>query len=392
MTSMQERARRSAEDALGGPTPLRRRRRLVLLVAVMCAASSAIGAGASTLIVSPSDRAARTAPPPATILTAKVEWRALTATVTVRGTVTAEAVVNVGGGGRANPIVSFLPVRRGQPLANGALVAEISGQPVVVLGGRLPAYRDLRAGDTGRDVSQLQNALTTLGLLPAHAITGSVDPATADAVGRMFGRLGYASGAGVPGIVLPMAAVAYLPASPSRVLSVAGSVGQIAPDALVTVACGGLAITSRVAPDQAGLVRPGMPADLVGEAIGKHTTGFVSEVGPLVTPNPADTSTVAITGTQPYVPLTITTKAPLGPEWSGQDVRVTLTQAKTSGPVLVVPISAVSAGADGRTTVTLRRGSATESVPVTVGATGDGFVQVEAGRRLKAGDDVVVGS
>jgi peptidoglycan hydrolase-like protein with peptidoglycan-binding domain len=372
-------------------SPVRRRKRLVITVASLCVLSSAIGGVASRFVLSPAERAARTAPPSTTLLTAPVVLRTLNTTITVRGEVTPEAMVTVGGGGRPNPVVSYLPVRAGQLVRSGQLVAEISGQPIVALNGHLPAYRDLRVGDTGRDVRQLQVSLAALRLLSGSGVTGVVDAATAGGVRRLFSQLGYPTGAGVAGVVLPSSAVVYLPASPARVLSVTGAVGQTAPDVLVTVACGGLSVTSRVAPDQASLVRTGMKVDLLSEAIGKSTTGIVSQVGALITPS---TTNIATPGqsTDPYVPIIVTTASPLGPEWSGQDIRVSLTSAKTSGPVLLVPVSAISAGADGRTSVTLRRGAESVVVPVTVGASGDGFVQIDGHGRVKAGDAVVVGT
>ena len=393
MTTLGERPDRDTLPAATEPalSPVRRRKKLVITVAALCVLSSAVGGVASRFVLSPAERAARTAPPSTTLLTAPVVMRTLSTTIIVRGEVTPEALVMVGGGGRPSPVVSFLPVHAGQLVHSGQLVAEISGLPIVALKGRLPAYRDLHVGDTGRDVRQLQVALAALRLVPGSGVTGVVDAATAGGVQRLFSQLGYPNGAGTAGVVLPSSAVVYLPASPARILSVTGAVGRAAPDVVVTVACGGLSVTSRVAPDQASLVRTGVKVDLLSEAIGKSTTGIVSQVGTLIRPS---TTNIATPGqsTDPYVPITVTTASPLGPEWSGQDIRVSLTSAKTAGPVLLVPVSAISAGADGRTTVTLRRGSSSEVVPVTVGASGDGFVHIDGQGRVKAGDSVVVGA
>ena len=79
---------------------------------------------------------------------------------------------------------------------------------------------------------------------------------------------------------------------------------------------------------------------------------------------------------------------------NGLDVRLTVTAAQTDGNVLVVPVSAVSAAADGDTTVTVQDATGRlRRVGVQAGESGDGFVAVspvEAGT-LKAGDRVVVG-
>jgi HlyD family secretion protein len=77
----------------------------------------------------------------------------------------------------------------------------------------------------------------------------------------------------------------------------------------------------------------------------------------------------------------------------GTDVRLTVEAAATDGEVLVVPISAVYADADGATAV-LRQSpdGAQVRVAVIAGVSGDGYVAVTPdGARLEAGDHVVVG-
>src|SRR6478609_2394242 len=107
------------------------------------------------------DRAAPELPP----ATAVVERRVLTATVVVRGTVSSERRADVvavaAAGGRA--VVTGLRVRAGERVASGRVLVEVSGRPVILLEGRLPAYRDLRTGAFGPDVAQLQSALHRLG-------------------------------------------------------------------------------------------------------------------------------------------------------------------------------------------------------------------------------------
>jgi multidrug efflux pump subunit AcrA (membrane-fusion protein) len=78
----------------------------------------------------------------------------------------------------------------------------------------------------------------------------------------------------------------------------------------------------------------------------------------------------------------------------GQDVRLTIEAASTDGKALVVPITAVSSGADGKTTLTvLDSGDRRRRVEVRTGTDGDGFVEVVPvdGGRLEEGDRVVTG-
>jgi len=76
-------------------------------------------------------------------------------------------------------------------------------------------------------------------------------------------------------------------------------------------------------------------------------------------------------------------------------VRLTVQAAATEGEVLVVPISAVYADADGATAVLKLLDDGTQQrVVVTAGVSGDGYVAVtpvEEGA-LVAGDRVVVGA
>lgn len=85
---------------------------------------------------------------------------------------------------------------------------------------------------------------------------------------------------------------------------------------------------------------------------------------------------------------------PLPAGFAGQDVRLTVESAATDGEALVVPVTAVSAGADGRTVVTAVSAEGTQRrIEVRTGTSGDGFVAVtptQAGA-LGAGTKVVIG-
>lgn len=85
---------------------------------------------------------------------------------------------------------------------------------------------------------------------------------------------------------------------------------------------------------------------------------------------------------------------PLPAGFAGQDVRLTIESAATDGEALVVPVTAVSAGADGRTVVTAVSAEGTQRrIEVRTGTSGDGFVAVTPARAgaLAAGTRVVIG-
>ncbi|MET8257742.1 peptidoglycan-binding protein [Micromonospora sp. NPDC005205] len=181
------------------------------------------------------------------------------------------------------------------------------------------------------------------------------------------------------GTMLPLSEFVFVPSLPARVTAFSAKVGDAVVAPLVTLSAGRLAVQVKLRQDQAGLLRPGMPVQLGAETLGKNAAGAVASIGEVTTDSgqtESGTDDPATTGT-PYVPLSITPDDTLPAEWAGLDVRVTITAARTDTEVLVVPLSGVSAGADGRTTVSVvdPEGSVTR-VEVRAGVSGDGFVEV----------------
>ena len=58
----------------------------------------------------------------------------------------------------------------GQTIRQGQAIYQVSGTPVVLLYGNVPAYRDLSEGMTGADVTELNTDLVTLGYATAAAL------------------------------------------------------------------------------------------------------------------------------------------------------------------------------------------------------------------------------
>ncbi|MFP3991683.1 peptidoglycan-binding domain-containing protein [Streptomyces sp. E11-3] len=139
----------------------------------------------------PEQRAANTAPPPASQTTAEVSKEPLVERLDLTGSVAAasrSAITGSAPSGAARAVVTALPVKVGDSVTAGSAVAEVSGRPILVLPGRFPAYRDLRIGDKGPDVRQLQQALHTPYGVP---VTGTYGPATAAAVKRLYEAAQY---------------------------------------------------------------------------------------------------------------------------------------------------------------------------------------------------------
>jgi multidrug efflux pump subunit AcrA (membrane-fusion protein) len=149
-------------------------------------------------VQSPNEAAATAQPPTASRITAAAEERVLESTVIVRGIVRygdprpvalAASAIKAGGTAASAQIVST-PAEKGAELAEGTRALVVAGRPVFVLTGELPASRDLRPGDTGDDVRQLEASLERLGFEPG-AVDGRYDAQTERAVERWYEKAGY---------------------------------------------------------------------------------------------------------------------------------------------------------------------------------------------------------
>ncbi|MET7529003.1 peptidoglycan-binding protein [Streptomyces goshikiensis] len=149
----------------------------------------AVGALLATAVVkSPAQLAAEAGPPAQGVLTAEVERRVLAETAVTRGTVVADQSVTVAPPG----VVTKLPLKAGDPVAAGRLLAEVSGRPVFALRGAVPMYRDLVPGATGDDVAQVQAALRELGHGTGTDPKGVFGPGTKAALAELYRAVGYA--------------------------------------------------------------------------------------------------------------------------------------------------------------------------------------------------------
>ncbi|MGW2253582.1 peptidoglycan-binding protein [Kitasatospora sp. NPDC001660] len=467
----------------------RRRRRMVVAIAVGAAVVSAAGLGASTLVKSPEQVAADTKPPAASPLTAPVVQRVLANTTVLRGVFSAgqtyavqpaTVAASTGGPGGGTPIVSALKVAAGDQVDSKKVLAEVSGRPVFVLPGSIPAYRDMQPGESGDDIAQLQSVLKDLGISTGGDAKGSFGAGTKAAVTKLYQQLGYSvpvtgettaaavrtaqqavqqqeqavqdlqsrqappapgDASGAPradgggaggggdsatqlarakslldqkrqelaqaqakdGPQVPLSEVLFLPSLPARVHAVSAKVGDKVTAPILSLTAGGLGLTGHLLPSDAPLVKQGMKVTVLSESTGVQLSAQVGGVGALVTPggNAAPGAGTAGQGADPaggarqdpYVPVSITPDQPWSPALEGQDVRITIVEAATSGEVLAVPASAISSSVDGRTTVTVAAADGSRRpVEVTAGVVADNYVQVTAKNGdLRAGDPVLVG-
>jgi hypothetical protein len=426
--------------AVGGSRLTRRRR--VLLWVGMAAALLAVGGliGAS-FVKSPQQLAANTAAPPPTVTTATVVSQVLTSSVQMRGVVYPSTQYDVyasapsssssssgsptgsssaaTGSSTTGPVyISKLQVAAGDTITDGEQLAELDGEPLFVLTGTVPAWRDLTPGESGPDVTELQKALASLGYYDDGDTPGYFGSATAYAVSLYYQHLGYTapSSGGVPA-----ADVVFLPSLPATVVAVNGTTGEQPGQPFLELAArGSLALTGELPPAYAGQVKSGLKVTIYDEVTGLRAAGTVTDLGTATTTVPTGTvvdigsgsgsvsssasgssassgssssGSTGSSGATPFIPLTVQPSRPLASALNGENVLVTVETGQTEGPVLTVPVAAIVTTASGTSYVTVVGAHGKQAdVAVTPGISENGYVQVTPAKSgaLAAGDHVVV--
>jgi peptidoglycan hydrolase-like protein with peptidoglycan-binding domain len=422
---------------------LTRRRRVLLGVGIAATLLAVGGLIGASFVKSPQQLAADTAAPPSTVTTAAVVSQVLTSSVQMRGVVypatqydvypgapssdsssgsAAGSPSSAAGSSSAGTVyISKLDVAAGDTIANGRKLAEIDGEPLFALAGKVPAWRDLTPGESGPDVAELQKALAALGYYDDGDTPGYFGPATEYAVSLYYGHLGYTppSSGGVPA-----ADVVFLPSLPATVVAVNGATGEQPGQPFLELAArGSLALTGELPPAYAGQVKSGLKATIYDEVTGIHAAGTVSDIGTATTiapvgavvdigsgPSSAGSASSGSTGSSsssnsggsssssgagatPFIPLAVHPSRPLASALNGENVLVTVETGQTEGPVLTVPVAAIVTTASGTSHVIVvgAHGKQTE-VTVTPGISENGFVQVTTAKSgaLAAGNRVVV--
>jgi peptidoglycan hydrolase-like protein with peptidoglycan-binding domain len=312
---------------------------------------SATGLAAARLIQSPSELAARSAAPAPLIMTAVARMRVLSDAIVLPGTVRPGHTVAVTASAPYRTlVVTGLPAKLGSRAWPGHVLAQVDGRPVILLRGRLPAYRDLREGDTGPDVSQLQAALVGLGYAD-YDPAGYFGPSTALAIETLYQNLGYSAPRyrphvkktplapgqppplpPSPQVYLPMSEVSYIPAASALVVDVNARPGSsVRPgQVMLELATGDPYVTAMLSVREAAEASKGSAARIASASPALSDPGVVAKISPI----PAYASKVEY-------PVDVTTRARLPQTMIGRTVRLTLWSSVTSEPVLTVPITAV---------------------------------------------------
>ncbi|MER6098051.1 peptidoglycan-binding domain-containing protein [Streptomyces sp. NPDC001728] len=271
----------------------------------------------------------------------------------------------------------------GRTLTRGQALYELNDKPVSLLYGPVPMFREMKPGDRGSDVLQLERNLRDLGYGAGLHVDTRYDEDTAAAVTRWqkflnrepTGRVGRGDVVFQPGRVKVVSADAAL-------------ADRVGPDtAVLTVASTSPVVRARLDQSDGALTSRGTKVEVTlpsGRSVAGRVAGTVrpEETGP-------DGSPASQEGIVVEVVLDGGAKAV-----SGEDTRATASVKFVSEAregVLAVPVEAVLAlrGENGGYGLQIVRGTTTTTVRVETGMTADGQIEV-SGPDLREGMKVGV--
>jgi peptidoglycan hydrolase-like protein with peptidoglycan-binding domain len=239
--------------------------------------------------------------------------------------------------------------------------------------GDLPMWRTLRSGvDDGADVAQLEQNLTDLGFGTDVVVDEEFDKYTSAAIKAWQDSRGFKK----TGVVNPDDIV--IEQAPVRVAEQKANVGDKVSPEILSVTGAQQVVELDVSLDKVELLTQG--ADVKVELPDDtRVDGTISSIG--------RTATVKQEGASATVETSVSLKAQVE-SLDAAPVDVVVTTPKATG-VLVVPIRALVALAEGGYAVEKVSGASTQLVAVEPGAFGDGIVEI-TGTGIAEGDAVVV--
>jgi hypothetical protein len=373
-----------SSDRQAGPDVSRRRggRRWVIagvvIVVVAAGAGVAAAAGAFQGSGSPGPGASGTA---YRTSVATVTRQTLTSQSSLSGTLAdsgSYSVVN-----QATGTITWLPPA-GRTVRQGGVIYQVSGRPVVLLYGRVPAYRALSEGLTGADVREFNQGLIALGyttradVLAAGLGLGYFSAATAAAWEDYQTALGIR----VPSATVTPGQVVFLPTA----AKISAWETGITPGASAAPGTALMTATSPV-PQVTINLDPSLETEIkAGDKVeidlpeGGTTTGVVTSISKVASTNASGVTTVPV-----YVSLD---HPRVANNLSSAPVTVKVTTGSVAN-ALVVPVTALMARSGGYDVeVTGPGGHHLVRVSVGLFDDADGLVQVTG--NLTAGQHVVV--
>ena len=375
--SREETLDRDQDTTVAAVRPARRLRALRERTRLLTLAGLAGGLALSALIVALALRPESGAPAaPPTGETYTVTRRNLEVAESVSGTLGYDSskltVANRLGG-----IVTALP-KAGSTIAVGAVIYRVEGAPVVLMRGRIPAYRELAHGvSDGADVRQLETNLRELGFDPYEQMT--IDKHFSYATRAAVKRWQRALGLSIDGSV-ELGRVVFA-SGPMRVGEVKATLGSSAPEVL-TLSETEPTVTVKLDTSLQTIVKQGdaVTVELPG---GTTARGRIVDVGRVAT---ADEN--ASSGAVIDVTITLNSAKQAG-NLDQAPVSVSIVKERRRN-VLAVPVTALVARSGGGYAVEVVRADGMKRLtPVKVGMFASGYVEV-SGSGVNAGTNVVV--
>jgi peptidoglycan hydrolase-like protein with peptidoglycan-binding domain len=362
-------------------------------VLAVVATALVVGAALAVVLGGSGDDAAADSSAAGGTATGTVERRTLAERLTTTGTVGYAGETKVLA--RLSGTVTALPAV-GDVVGRGERLFAVSGEPVFLMYGAVPAYRDLTDGvSEGSDVEQLERNLARLGYSPgvvdddytwetAEAVRAWQEAHGLEATGEVeLGRVVFARGA---------QRVTGLEATLGEALGggggESGSEGEAeAPSTpVLRTSSTRRVVTVELEADQQSIAHRGQKVKVVLPG-GAKVPG---EVRALAATEPSDAEEGAGEEAEPGVEATVAvTGKHRIPALDGATVNVLFTEQVRKG-VLSVPLTALVAIGGDRFAVYVREGAARRQVVVKPGLAAAGFVQVE-GKGLQPGMAVEVG-
>ncbi len=384
------------EPVLAGD-PRRKRTWVAVVVVVVLAAVVAVGADAAGAfraarrsVESNNGYGTQTEPVRLGSLTEQTQE---SGTLGDAGTYTVVVPAPSQGSGAAGGTFTWLP-SAGQKISQGQMIYQVSGTPVVLLYGNVPAYRDLSEGMTGADVTNLNTDLVSLGCATAAALGPRpgwdyFSSETGYAVGLLQAHLSLS----VTGNI-PLGEAVFLP-------------GAIQVTALGTGAVPGAPVTSGAVVLTGSSLTPVVTVDLdaslqtevaVGNKVavtlpdGSLTPGVISQIstGPGPLPPSSSSSGNNNGASAPTITVTVSLTHPSAAAGLNQvpvEVRITTGTVRN---VLIVPVDALLARPGGAYAVEVIGPSGHRLVSVTPGMFDDAAGTVQVTGNLIPGQRVVV--
>lgn len=387
--------------------------RLVALIAALAVIAVFVGGWwAASIFQSPAQReAAAGAPAPAPV-TAEVSLGSLSRVVTAQGSTqrAARQTISIPSSDQVGVVTNQVK-QVGEVVQSGSVVSEINGRPLIAIQGAFPFYRDLRLGDIGPDVRQLQQGLRSAGLGgTADGVFGST---TQTAVTSLYKTAGYAvptqeveaasdgvstgdasSTTQTPGasanpsvtaaqsLAIPVSELIVFATSPSYLVSTPGVGTKLDETASVQVEQGAVLVTAPVASSSAGTVTAGLSGTATRSEDGASLPVTVTAVTPAT--EDGGEAMVTLSGVDGDLP----------DEWLSKQVLVSITIELVAAESLLVPTRAVVTGGKGAAHILKLRSDGTfEAIDVTENAalSGQSSITPKSADALAAGDLVRVG-